>query len=114
MAENLLTMTSVKLFGRVMADLVVNKAVYTAGQPGNNLLHSQLTGTDPRLAHIYGFAYEGAYFDIPRPTIFLVQGEGAAIVDPTSGTYSVDQTAAVGMDSDFGKATQKKSDLRTW
>ena len=28
------------------------------------------------LARIYGFTYEGAYYELPRPAFFLVHGEG--------------------------------------
>ncbi|MGI9505571.1 MAG: hypothetical protein ACR2RE_21245, partial [Geminicoccaceae bacterium] len=36
-------------------------------------------GLDPRLARIYAISYEGHYTVLPRPTVFLVHGEG---VDP--------------------------------
>lgn len=40
----------------------------------------QLERSDARLARIYGFSYEGAYFDLPRPVVFLVHGAGQPAV----------------------------------
>ncbi|WP_425081982.1 hypothetical protein [Ruegeria arenilitoris] len=39
-------------------------------------------GDDARLARIYGFSYEGTYYELPEPTIFLVHGKGES---PTDG-----------------------------
>ena len=33
----------------------------------------------PRLAWIYGFAFEGHYYDLARPTIAVVDGDGEAV-----------------------------------
>jgi hypothetical protein len=42
---------------------------------GSNLfLRAQLIGAS--FARIYGFSFEGAYYDLPRPVLFLVHGEG--------------------------------------
>ena len=36
-----------------------------------------------RFARIYGFSYEGNYYDLPRPALFLVHGEGDLVTqDP--------------------------------
>lgn len=49
----------------------------------NNFLQRQLTtygqvdATRPRLARIYGFSFEGHYYDLPKPAIFLVHGPGS-------------------------------------
>ncbi|MGH6900423.1 MAG: hypothetical protein ACREJ5_28395 [Geminicoccaceae bacterium] len=48
----------------------------------NTFLQNQLTAdagiaeSSPRLARIYGFSYEGHYYDLARPAIFLVHGPG--------------------------------------
>ncbi|WP_171125711.1 MULTISPECIES: hypothetical protein [unclassified Ruegeria] len=39
-------------------------------------------GKDSRLARIYGFSFEGTYYELPEPTIFLVHGKGES---PTDG-----------------------------
>jgi hypothetical protein len=31
---------------------------------------------DPNFARIYGFSFEGYYYDLPRPVLFLVHGDG--------------------------------------
>jgi len=41
----------------------------------NKQLEEQLAD-DSRFARIYGFSYEGAYYELPSPTLFLVHGEG--------------------------------------
>jgi hypothetical protein len=48
----------------------------------NTFLQHQLTADaadpekSPRLARIYGFSFEGHYYDLARPAIFLVHGPG--------------------------------------
>jgi hypothetical protein len=46
----------------------------------NKQLEEQL-GDDSRLARIYGFSYEGTYYELPNPTLFLVHGEGESATD---------------------------------
>ena len=45
------------------------------GKGGNNFLDAQLDLTS-QFARIYGFAYEGTYYELPEPTVFLVHGNG--------------------------------------
>src|SRR5262245_4888569 len=115
MAETLLSVSTVLLYGRELADLTL-KPVATpgpgpgSGDPGdgsysnpparlggNNFLEAQLIGTpqdpDPnnrlrkaRLARIYGFSYEGHYYDLAKPAIFLVHGPGTAAQGPMPGS----------------------------
>ncbi|EEE35772.1 conserved hypothetical protein [Rhodobacteraceae bacterium KLH11] len=47
------------------------------GRGVNNFIGDQFGG-DARLARIYGFAYDGTYYEMPEPTIFLVHGKGAS------------------------------------
>jgi hypothetical protein len=48
----------------------------------NNFLQNQLDADredstkEPKLARIYGFSYEGHYYDLAKPAIFLVHGPG--------------------------------------
>jgi hypothetical protein len=45
---------------------------------GDNLfLQRQLRLEDSRFARIYAFAFEGHYYDLPKPMIFLVHGPGS-------------------------------------
>ena len=43
----------------------------------NHFLSDQLEPANARLARIYAFAFEGHYYDLPRPVIFLVHGPGS-------------------------------------
>lgn len=46
----------------------------------NHHLEDQLDA-DARFARIYAFSYEGAYFELPNPTLFLVHGDGESVTD---------------------------------
>jgi uncharacterized protein YjbI with pentapeptide repeats len=116
MAETLLTPSSIKLFGRVMGSLkLVNDT--TAGPSHNNFLQEQLAAKDARLARIYSFSYEGAYYPLPRPSIFLVHGEGKAVGNWTQPS-TVDQSGVTGRDWDFSgpldPAKPAVSDIFYW
>ncbi|WP_037313332.1 TrkA C-terminal domain-containing protein [Ruegeria halocynthiae] len=45
------------------------------GKGVNNFLGDQFLDGG-RLARIYGFSYEGVYYELPEPVIFLVHGDG--------------------------------------
>jgi hypothetical protein len=87
MAESLLSFSEVLIFGRVLDDLVYVPKGST--KKGNNKhLDDQFEseeksrgGEKPQLAKIYGFAYEGTYYDLPEPVIFLVHGDGKSATD---------------------------------
>src|SRR3712207_2707860 len=87
--ETLLNQTTVWLFGRELQDLVIDRSAYdrippnAAPEPGyppragqNNFLLGQLRQAGGRLARVFGFSFEGHYYDMARPAIFLVHGEG--------------------------------------
>lgn len=93
MPETLLSSSNVILFGRELTDLKITPAAdnqthdpFAEGRKGGNrLLQAQLTDEEgtgsnkkrtARFARIYGFSYEGTYYDLPRPTLFLVHGGG--------------------------------------
>ncbi len=89
--ETLLSPSNILLYGRAMTDLAINFQ-----KPGdeippvegsdkddepprlgdNNFLQKQLKEGDAKFARIYAFAYEGHYYDLPKPVIFLVHGSG--------------------------------------
>ena len=54
------------------------------GRGQNNQLDNQLV-EDARFARIYGFSYEGTYFELPSPTLFLVHGDGESATDNLPG-----------------------------
>ncbi len=87
MTESLLSFSEVLLFGRVVEDLDYLPAkTPKRGKGKNKHLEDQLGATDPKFARIYGFSYEGTYYELPEPTIFLVDGDGesATNFEPSS------------------------------
>ena len=60
MAESILNVSKVTLFGRVVEDIVPKPA------------------GKKKFARVYGFSYGGLYFDLAGPTMFLVEGDGVA------------------------------------
>ncbi|WP_299777462.1 hypothetical protein [uncultured Roseobacter sp.] len=66
MKESLYTSASIVLFGREVDDL----AVVSASRD-----NQVLSKADGQFARIYGFSYDGAYFEIPTPVLFMVKGE---------------------------------------
>lgn len=78
MPETLLTPSSIKLYGRLLTDIELSKAAAPGDNSGDNhFLRRQLRSGEPSLARIYGYAYEGTYYELPKPAIFLVHGDGA-------------------------------------
>ena len=83
--ETLLGASSVFLFGRRLSDISLNPNYdASAGPPigGNNFLRAQLSAEGARLARIFAFSFEGAFFELARPAIFLVHGIGLDPDDP--------------------------------
>jgi len=85
MAETLLRASGILLFGRVLDDLSIDKNSYMDGKQkprrkgANKFLQQQLLvdGQDKaRFARIYGFAYDGQYYEIDPPVVMLVHGKG--------------------------------------
>ena len=96
MAETLLSPSNILLYGRVVDDLSIHESAH--GGPshspfivpragGDRDLEHQLTAANAAIARIYSFSYEGAYYDLPRPALFLVHGQGLLVttVSPKNG-----------------------------
>jgi hypothetical protein len=99
-AETLLSASGVLLYGREVEDLQLTYRDPTTDLPdpetdeppprlgGNRFLQRQLGAhandekRKPRIARIYGFSFEGHYYDLPRPALFLVHGEGTLVEGP--------------------------------
>lgn len=64
-------------------------------------------------ARIYGFSFEGHYYKLPRPLLFLVQGEGSFRnpEDAVTGGWRLFDTRFVGVE---GKDWQFGNDIRVW
>ena len=90
--ETLLTPSSIKLFGRVVDSLRYHNDTAGTGLGANKFLQKQLElegnkDNPPTLARIYAFSFEGAYYELPRPPIFLVHGSGTHVgswADPST------------------------------
>lgn len=138
MAETLLSLSTVLLYGRKLDDLVLvpkpaggTKPVgdYDISAPmrigANNFLQSQINsdrGEEAKaagIARIFGFSYEGHYYDLPKPALFVVHGKGAPVEGPApSGEFaeqrfsrapgSVDRT---GVSNQYGSFA---SDIKVW
>ncbi len=143
MPETLLSPSTVLLYGRVLLDLQfayhdprpgagTNPATGALGAPpiresANDFLEDQLrhavAGQLPGFARIYGFSFEGYYYDLAKPAIFLVHGPGddpdprlqAGAAPPfanpdraSTAPHDVDFTGTANQDYSFA------SDLRVW
>jgi hypothetical protein len=61
----------------------VGVAAGPIAQPGpTGRLADQLLDPTAQFARIYGFSFEGHYYDLPRPVIMLVHGLGIALAGP--------------------------------
>jgi hypothetical protein len=135
MAENLLSISEVLLYGRVMEDVTYNYSQTVPNPPnsddecdpprpgiqigGNALFQRQLAADPggnfaPRFARIYGFSFEGCYYDLDAPIIMMVHGPGTVAERPAA-----DQRAARGPESPdrSGNAAQGHSfaeEIRVW
>jgi hypothetical protein len=86
MLENLLSPTNITLFGRVFP-LEVDAANLPKTIGGNRFLREQLAHLgsddkpDAKFARIFAISYEGKFYTLSAPAIFLVHGEGTEIAD---------------------------------
>jgi hypothetical protein len=97
--ETLLAPSMIRMFGRVFEGLTIDEASLRVlsssdGKAKNpfvrNPLVDKLAPVDDenlnpekltaQLARIYGFSYEGNYYKLARPTVFLVHGPGQEIL----------------------------------
>jgi hypothetical protein len=78
MNESLLSPSNINLFGREFP-LTFDRDKLPGGLGANQFLREQLADKDARLARIYAFTYEGTFYNLPKPAIFLVHGNGTDI-----------------------------------
>ncbi len=78
MEENLLSPTNIILFGRDFPlEVIRNDLPQALG--ANHFLRDQLAAGNSGFARIYAFSYEGTFYNLPKPTIFLVHGDGEPV-----------------------------------
>jgi hypothetical protein len=130
MAETLLSPSTVLLYGRKVKDLTFTYNRPPTEQPSpldddppprlgrNNFLQQQLRARDALLARIYGFSYEGHYYDLAKPAIFLVHGDGTPADKMPDDTQVQRRVSRSPADADrTGMAGQTGSfsdDIRVW
>lgn len=95
MPETLLSASNITLFGRVVEDIQIdpdskNKSHSPSEAPQKGTssgIQQQLTeGTKSddsaaRFARVYGFSYQGSYFEMTSAALFLVHGKGVKASD---------------------------------
>ncbi len=133
MPESLLSPSNILLYGRLVTDLQIvheddpeagGKAEEEIHQPfvvgrggRNNFLQEQLKDPESGLARIYGFSFEGQYYDLMKPALFLVHGEGE-VADRVVGALGNARQARAPEEADrTGVAAQGYSfseDIRVW
>ncbi len=80
----------------------------------NRQLDEQLEG-DACFARIYGFSYEGTYYELPNPTLFLVHGDGESATDDNSPGSLASRAPNDPSLSGVGAADfQIADDIRVW
>ncbi len=113
MSEKLIHASTILLFGRLVQDVKIVAAT-DAEDPrplprnsANNLLQKEVTQSSGQpergLARIYAFSYEGHYYDLSKPALFVVHGPG----DPAV-TRAVEHTGLA------ASAVEFAPDVRVW
>ena len=119
MPETLLSPSGIKLFGREVQGLELKAPKGGWDKLGigcNQFLKEQLSCKGARLARIYGFTYEGTYYDMPRAAIFLVHNEGEKVLPGSGappapvGRTNVDTSGVAARDWEFSE----DDTLRRW
>ena len=78
--SGLLEHSRILIYGRVVAGITVDATTAGDGKSGNDQASNYLdilrsNVADKKLATVFGFEFEGHYYDLPKPAIFLVHGE---------------------------------------
>ena len=77
--SGLLAHSKILIYGRVVSGITIDADKMGDDGPGNNFLRSQLTTKNKdrkqQFATVYGFEFEGHYYDLPAPAILLVHGD---------------------------------------
>jgi hypothetical protein len=85
------------------------------GTGGNEVeINSTFNYAKAQFARIYAFSFEGAVYSLPRPSLFLVHGAGAALDISNQGgdRSTLDQSGVIAREWEF--SMQQQQDLRFW
>ena len=118
MPETLLSPSRILLYGRVVVDLQI---VVPPPPPGpvpnsgvNVFLENQIRAPGAALARIYGFSYEGHYYDLATPALFIVNGPGVD-ADAKPAGPRVSRAPDVADKTGLGATCRSFSDdMRVW
>ena len=110
--ESLLYPSTIRMYGRPFAGLELGDIgpLVTA----NNDLQRQLVDeknerrSDLVLARIYGFVYEGDYYALPKPCIYIVRGNG---IDATNPDFALGFATDLMLPDDFRMWEHDKADM---
>lgn len=108
--ESILSPSLVRLYGRPIAEIKLDlsggagSGATIPNLGANRFLKQQLDAEDARFARIYGFSFEGHYYDLARPVIMLVHTDGEAI----TGATGIDEADEAARDWEFS------GDLKYW
>jgi hypothetical protein len=88
--ESILSPSLIRLYGRTITEIQLNLGAGAGSTASlqnlgaNQFLKQQLDARSAGLARIYGFSFEGHYYDLSKPVIMLVHGTGVLIGTPPS------------------------------
>jgi hypothetical protein len=74
--ETLFASSTIRLFGREFVGLEIGKLGLIPNSNAPLLTSLARDRNDIRLARIYGYSYQGNYYKLLEPTVFLVHGDG--------------------------------------
>ena len=133
MPETLLSPSNVLLYGRVVQDLVYNPSAVkpesdTPTREGRNNFLAQQLGVStscspvdsvkekskPRLARIYGFAFDGQYYDLASPAIFIVHGPGVTADPGVKDSRQAKAPAKVDLSGVANTPSSMPDDILVW
>lgn len=83
----------------------------------NQQLADQLSDLGAQIAKIYGYSYEGCYYDLARPTLFLVHGDGEPLTQVSPAAPAAHPARAPRDPSETGVSVadfQFADDIRFW
>lgn len=120
MTENLLSSSSILLFGRHMKDIKINQR--RAPNPfGNKLLDEQYRKKGARFARIYAVSFGGSFRELDPPVILLVHGRGELAQSRVNmGALAKNDPRvsvapeAVGKTGTVGQTHQFSEDIHVW
>jgi len=87
---------------------------YSTQLGGNQFLKQQLLAEGAQLARIYGFSFEGHYYDLPKPALLLVHGRGETLEHGEHGRTTLDAAGVMAREWEFSDAKIGADNVRRW